>query len=58
MENRTTIIIAHRLETVRNAGHIIMLQDGAVMHSGTHEEMVRINPFYQKALAAGENQPS
>ncbi|MWV54668.1 thiol reductant ABC exporter subunit CydD [Chlorobium phaeovibrioides] len=58
MENRTTIIIAHRLETVRNAGHIIMLQDGAVMHSGTHEEMVRINPFYQKALAAGEDQPS
>ncbi|MDT9546928.1 MAG: thiol reductant ABC exporter subunit CydD [Chlorobium phaeovibrioides] len=58
MENRTTIIIAHRLETVQSAGQIIMLQDGAVMHSGTHEEMLRINPFYQKALATAQEEPS
>ena len=40
MEGRTTIVIAHRLSTVRRADHIIVLADGRIRESGTHEELV------------------
>jgi ATP-binding cassette, subfamily B, bacterial len=39
MENRTTIIIAHRLATVRNVDCIYVLKDGAILESGTHEQL-------------------
>ena len=40
MEGRTTIVIAHRLSTVRRADRIIVLADGRIKESGTHEELV------------------
>ncbi|HYR44690.1 MAG TPA: ATP-binding cassette domain-containing protein, partial [Terriglobia bacterium] len=40
MEGRTTIVIAHRLSTVRRADRIIVLADGRIRESGTHEELV------------------
>jgi len=40
MEGRTTIVIAHRLSTVRRAHRIIVLADGRIRESGTHEELV------------------
>src|SRR5437660_2661694 len=40
MEGRTTIVIAHRLSTVRRADRIIVLADGHIRESGTHEELV------------------
>ncbi|MCB0428613.1 MAG: ATP-binding cassette domain-containing protein [Flavobacteriales bacterium] len=43
MVGRTSIIIAHRLATVRNADKIIVLEAGKVVESGTHEELIR-NP--------------
>lgn len=43
---RTTIMIAHRLSTVRNADMIYVLQDGALKENGTHEKLIDINGLY------------
>ena len=49
MKNRTAIVIAHRLSTVRNADKIIVMDKGRVAETGTHEELMRINGgIYQK----------
>ncbi len=39
MQNRTTIIIAHRLATVRNVDCIYVIKDGTILESGTHDEL-------------------
>ncbi|MDF3047641.1 MAG: transporter, ATP-binding protein [Candidatus Midichloriaceae bacterium] len=41
MRGRTTIVIAHRLSTVKNADQIIVLENGAVIQRGTHEELIK-----------------
>lgn len=46
MENRTTIIIAHRLTTVQNCDKIFVLQEGKLMEQGNHEELLEINGLY------------
>ena len=40
MEGRTTFIIAHRLNTVRNADRIVVINDGQVAEQGTHDELI------------------
>ncbi|PID72779.1 MAG: ABC transporter permease [Desulfobulbus propionicus] len=40
MQNRTTIVIAHRLSTVKNADRIIVLKEGKIVESGTHDELI------------------
>ncbi len=51
MENRTTIIIAHRLATVRNADKILVLEDGQIIESGRHEQLIdRADGYYQKLI--------
>ena len=40
MENRTTLVIAHRLSTVENADEIIVLHHGVIVESGTHSELL------------------
>jgi ATP-binding cassette, subfamily B, bacterial len=44
--NRTTIVIAHRLSTVRQADCIHLMENGRIVESGTHEELIRLNGGY------------
>lgn len=48
MENRTTLIIAHRLSTVRNADWIVVLQQGEIVEQGTHSDLLALNGHYKK----------
>ena len=46
MKNRTVIVIAHRLSTVQNADKIVVINDGKIAESGTHEELLKLNGAY------------
>lgn len=51
MENRTTIIIAHRLSTVRNADCIVVLKDGRIAQMGRHEQLLLQDGPYRSLYA-------
>ena len=48
MRDRTTLVIAHRLSTVRRADRIVVLVGGRVVEQGTHEELFALNAEYRK----------
>ncbi|MDG1573288.1 peptidase domain-containing ABC transporter [Robiginitalea sp. M366] len=45
-KNKTAVIIAHRLSTVKNADQIIVLENGAILEKGTHHELVQLKGAY------------
>jgi ATP-binding cassette subfamily B protein len=51
LKGRTGIVIAHRLATVRHADRIIVLQDGEITETGTHEELLDIGGLYHRLHA-------
>jgi ATP-binding cassette subfamily B multidrug efflux pump len=46
MQDRTTILISHRVSTVRNADKIAVLHHGEIVEYGTHDELIRANRYY------------
>ena len=54
MKDRTSIIIAHRLSTVRHADEIIVLNEGQIVERGTHETLMQLNGTYCKLVSLQE----
>ena len=48
MQNRTVVVIAHRLGTIRRANRIAVLEDGRITAIGSHEELLTTSPTYQR----------
>jgi ATP-binding cassette, subfamily B, bacterial len=56
MVGRTTLMIAHRLSTVREADNLVVLDDGAVVEQGTHEDLVQQGGVYARLVAMNEGE--
>lgn len=54
MKDRTSIVIAHRLSTVRHAGEIIVLQKGEIAERGTHDELISKGGIYKRLVEMQE----
>ena len=48
MQNRTSVIVAHRLSTIQNADLILVLENGRIIQSGTHTELLESDGAYKK----------
>ena len=51
LEGRTSIIIAHRLATIRDADYIYVIDQGKIIEEGTHEELIQLENGTYRALA-------
>ena len=58
MQDRTTLIIAHRLATVLKADRIVVMNHGRIVATGTHEELLRRDPLYARLAALQFSDPS
>lgn len=52
LKNRTSFIIAHRLSTIVNADVILVMKDGRIVESGTHEQLLELNGVYSSLYRA------
>ncbi len=48
LEGRTALVIAHRLATIRGADRIIVLQDGAIIETGSHPQLMNSGGLYSR----------
>jgi len=57
MRGRTTFVIAHRLSTIMNADLILVMDNGKIVESGTHEELLRRKGLYARLYSAQFSRP-
>ena len=48
VKEKTVVVIAHKLQTIRNADNIIVLQDGRILETGSHRELLENNGLYSQ----------
>lgn len=53
-EDRTSFVIAHRLSTIRDANLILVMENGAIVEQGTHDELLKLNGAYARLNAAAQ----
>ena len=46
MENKTSIVISHRISSLKNATRILVLDKGSLIEQGSHDELMRIDGLY------------
>ena len=46
-KNRTTFLVSHRVSSARHADHILVLDQGSIIQSGTHDELLAIPGYYK-----------
>lgn len=56
--NRTVLVIAHRLTTIKHADNIIVLENGKIAESGTHHELLEKGGIYANMWSQNEDSPS
>lgn len=50
MKNRTTLVVAHRLSTIRNADMICVLHEGRIVERGSHDELIKKDNYYKRLV--------
>ncbi|GHT17789.1 ABC transporter ATP-binding protein [Bacteroidia bacterium] len=48
MKNRTTLVVAHRLSTIKRADEICVMNEGRIVERGTHDRLIALNGYYKK----------
>ena len=54
MKNRTTVVVAHRITTIKNADNIVVMEGGKVLQTGTHRELLENSALYKELYSSYE----